>query len=782
MSERRDGPLALCLFALLFSVYLLTFSGRYHSSDEMSMLVATDSLARRGVWDIELLRWMGEQQGSFGPDGHLYSRKGIGTTLAALPLYWLAVQAEQIGNVQAAMLTNGLVTALTGVLVFLFLRRLRYGAGVSLGAALAFGLATMAWPYARYLFSESLAGLGLLACAYFLLRFRDKLDRASLLLAGAGLGVALLARLNNAIVAPFLGLLLLVYLKTFSPSPQPSPPEGEGANSPPLGEGPGEGEDVARGKNSPSPQPSPPEGEGAAPLPWGRGWGRGRLALGAQFLQPVILFALPVLAALAVTGWYNWLRFGDPLATGYLPEENFSTPFFQGLYGLTFSPGKGLFWYNPLLFAALIAWPAFWRKHRAEAPLVAAVVLGNIAFYAPWYLWWAGHAWGPRFLVTILPFAVLPLAPALEAARRRRALAWGLGLLALASVAVQLLGVAVDFNLYLEDVYSELGLYHPATLFNPFYSPLLRQWAYLRPENLDLAWARMAASDKQQAASLALVGSVALVLLAGLALWATWRGRLGKVLAGLLVGLLAFGACVLLLFYAPSGDVAEAAAALARMERPGDAAALTDPFLTEAWQDAYDGKLWVWGVPSKEQVDAGQTSTWVIGAGDPDPAAVRFQVGTVRLDYYPPPGERFETTRLPAGPVEEPAHLGEKVELAAILIEKREVRRGDTLWLRVFWRTLAPMDTSYTLFVQLVDRDGVKAAQIDHLPCNGACPTTTWRVGDIVGADYDLPVRADAPPGLYELVVGMYDLDTGENLTSQDGQPYLILDSLQVTP
>ncbi len=32
---------------------------------------------------------MGEQQGSFGPDGHLYSRKGIGTTLAALPLYWL---------------------------------------------------------------------------------------------------------------------------------------------------------------------------------------------------------------------------------------------------------------------------------------------------------------------------------------------------------------------------------------------------------------------------------------------------------------------------------------------------------------------------------------------------------------------------------------------------------------------------------------------------------------------------------------------------------------------
>ncbi|HFD38703.1 MAG TPA: hypothetical protein ENJ31_02465, partial [Anaerolineae bacterium] len=217
-TSQSTNSQSLALFIFLLSLYLLTFSGRYHSSDEMSMLAVTDSLARRGAWDIELLRWMGEQQGSFGPDGHLYSRKGIGTTLAALPFYWLAVQVERIGNVQAAMLTNGLVTALTAVLILLFLQRLRYGPGVSLGAALAYGLATMAWPYARYLFSEPLAGLGLMVSAYFLLRFRDRRDRLDLVWAGAGLGLALLARLNNLIVAPFLGLLLLHYLDR-PPSP-----------------------------------------------------------------------------------------------------------------------------------------------------------------------------------------------------------------------------------------------------------------------------------------------------------------------------------------------------------------------------------------------------------------------------------------------------------------------------------------------------------------------------------------------------------------------------------
>jgi 4-amino-4-deoxy-L-arabinose transferase-like glycosyltransferase len=725
MNSRRDGSLSFCLFALLFSVYLLTFSGIYHSSDEMSMLTVTDSLARRGAWDIELIRWTGEQQGSFGPDGHLYSRKGIGMTLAALPFYWAALQLPSLGNVQTATLTNAVVTALTGVLVYRFLRRLGYRAGVSLGTALAFGLGTMAWPYARYLFSESLASLGLMSSAYFLLCYRERRDRSSLLLAGAGLGLAMLARLNTAIALPFVGLLLLAYVYRH-----------HGLN-------------------------------------W-RAW-----------LGPVVLFSLPLLAALAVTGWYNWLRFGNALTTGYLPEERFATPFLEGFYGLTFSPGKGLFWYNPLLFVALAAWPAFLRRHRAEALLAGSVVLTCIAFYSPWYLWWAGHGWGPRFLVGILPFATLSLAPALEAALRRRTLAMALGTLAALSLATQLLATAVDFNLYLEEIYAQLGLYHPATLFNPAYSPLLRQIAYLRPENLDLAWARHGSIDWP-----ALLTGSGLVLLSGLALWAACRRQPHPWIKAALLLLLVLGAPFSLLRYAPTGDVAEAASTLAAAERPNEAAALTDLLLTDAFQDAYDGHLSVWGVPAKKDITVQGDATWVIGGGDldlasgPPRAGARFQIGTVHLDLYLPPGQHFDPARLPAPQLADKPRLGEAVELVAVQLGHTTAHQGETLPVTLYWRALAAMDVSYTVFVQMI---GVKAGQVDRPPCDGGCPTTTWQPGDVVGERYDLSVRPDAPPGSYQLITGMYGLTTGENLPWFDPQgdaigSYLPLGTVLVQP
>ncbi|MGD2206266.1 MAG: hypothetical protein PVH17_05760, partial [Anaerolineae bacterium] len=202
---------------------------------------------------------------------------------------------------------------------------------------------------------------------------------------------------------------------------------------------------------------------------------------------------------------------------------------------------------------------------------------------------------------------------------------------------------------------------------------------------------------------------------------------------------------------------------------------------------AYDGKLWVWGTKEPGALSE-RGALWTIGPGDPEPAAARFQVGAVRLDYYPPPGQQFDDGRIWGGPSQKQPHLGNLVQLVANRLPRDffdgwvAVQRGGTVSLTLYWRALTPMETSYTAFVQLVDETGVKAAQVDRLPCHGGCPTDTWRPGDLVGERYDLLVSADAPPGSYQIIVGMYDLDTGENLLSEDGQPYLTLGSVQVEP
>ena len=42
--------------------------------------------------------------------------------------------------------------------------------------------------------------------------------------------------------------------------------------------------------------------------------------------------------------------------------------------------------------------------------------------------------------------------------------------------------------------------------------------------------------------------------------------------------------------------------------------------------------------------------------------------------------------------------------------------------------------------------------------------TSTWQVGQVVQDDYTLTVPEDAPPGIYDIAVGIYDKDSFERL------------------
>ena len=83
------------------------------------------------------------------------------------------------------------------------------------------------------------------------------------------------------------------------------------------------------------------------------------------------------------------------------------------------------------------------------------------------------------------------------------------------------------------------------------------------------------------------------------------------------------------------------------------------------------------------------------------------------------------------------------------------------------------MDTSYTVFVHLLDDEGNIQGQRDSVPGGGALPTTSWVEGEIIADGHEIAVATDASPGLYSIALGMYDASTGGRLAILDaeGQP-----------
>jgi hypothetical protein len=118
------------------------------------------------------------------------------------------------------------------------------------------------------------------------------------------------------------------------------------------------------------------------------------------------------------------------------------------------------------------------------------------------------------------------------------------------------------------------------------------------------------------------------------------------------------------------------------------------------------------------------------------------------------------------------ANLDHKVELLGYDLEETSLKPGDTLHLTLYWRALAEMDKSYTVFTHLLDNDSRIWGQKDSIPGNGTLPTTSWVAGEIITDKYEIAVHSDAQPGQYVLEIGLYDADTGQRLSvvNQEGQ------------
>lgn len=130
----------------------------------------------------------------------------------------------------------------------------------------------------------------------------------------------------------------------------------------------------------------------------------------------------------------------------------------------------------------------------------------------------------------------------------------------------------------------------------------------------------------------------------------------------------------------------------------------------------------------------------------------------------------------PAGDEDTPGHsvnaaVGENIRLLGFDLEPESVQPGDTFSLTLYWRALRKPDGDYTVFTHLLAPSGELYGQGDGQPQAGKYPTYLWDGGELIQDQYTLTVDPTAPPGSYEIAIGMYALDTLARLpiTTQNG-------------
>jgi hypothetical protein len=388
---------ALVLFGATAFVYMLTAPGHLGTVDMRAELAVAQSMVSNADFTVsEDLPFVTVPYVA-AHNGDHYSDHEIGQSLLLLPAALVGRIAGCTNSSScpataqhdaefAASFLDAIAAAAAVMLMFLLASDLGAAIGPSLVLALLFGFTTIEWAYAHDAFDVGPTTTALLLVLFAVHRGVRRDSMRWLLIGGVAAGAAVALRLPSLVCLPVVAAYVVAST-------------------------------------------------------WRQGF--------TSSLRRVAAFGAPVVAALLLVGWYNWVRFGDPLQAGYSLASDyygFGSPL-SGITGELFSPGRSVFLYSPILIAALAGLPLLWRRYRAMTVTIVAIVVVNLVFYGAYLAWWGGWDWGPRYLVPMTPFLILPLLPLLQRwadlPRAARGAIYGL---AVVGILVQLLDISVDFQ------------------------------------------------------------------------------------------------------------------------------------------------------------------------------------------------------------------------------------------------------------------------------------------------------------------------------------------------
>lgn len=369
-------------------------------------------------------------------DGKKYLYNHFGWAILLLPLTALGTFLADFFSYKTvsmfiASTTNCFITALTVVVLYLFSRKLKYSPRLSTALSLIYGLSTMAFSYATNSFCEPANTLMILLSLFWLYSFCQNRSYPLLVLSGLAMGYACFIRIWDLFLMPGLFLYMAVYhLKE------------EGSFKP------------------------------------------------FKLLSIFVLFFLPVLFMILLNESYFYTTSGSSYFWGegsrnmrgenalnwFKPASILPT----GLYGLLLSTGKGILFYNPVMVLSFLNFKNFYLKHRLEAVVFAYIFAAHLIFIGSLAqnVWSGDLAWGPRYLLPVIPFLILFLAD-----QKRSHKLWSKLLIAggIAGLIIPLPAILVDTDVYSIQMVQK-GIKSEELYFSPPFSPIIGTWNMLLGE------------------------------------------------------------------------------------------------------------------------------------------------------------------------------------------------------------------------------------------------------------------------------------------------------------
>ncbi len=413
----------LALFLFFFSVYVLTGQGSIQSADGKIMFLLTQAMVENHSVSFSEIVSLSDTP---GPQ---YSKYGLGMSVLAIPFYLFGKLLSFLLGIEASLATqftvsmiNAMLTALSCLMVFRIATE-RFEFTLRIGLFLALGFGLSTIAwYYSEDFMSEPATTFFLLSAVYWVTGKDRATR-DLLWAGTFLALAVSCRLAALVVIP--GFIFYQWMV------------------------------------------------------WAESAEKDIKQLVMDLLRP----AIPVVAVLMLIMIYNYLRFGGPLETGY---EKISGRFLLGFFGILFSPGKSLFLFNPLTLFGCLAFMFFLREQRKTALLFGWLIVSHLVLFSFWHSWQGGMSWGPRLMLVVLPYLILPIGFLLR--EHKQAVKIPVLLALVVGILIQLPSVTVNVARYYYEMSRDFGsLGHDQILFSPQYSQLLGQSKQVAVvfENLD---------------------------------------------------------------------------------------------------------------------------------------------------------------------------------------------------------------------------------------------------------------------------------------------------------